>query len=171
MAVITHDARLAFDAATGLVAENVLGAVYLDTDTGLTTPLEVTVFGAGSASTAVTSTSVGVVPEFELDQDDNGLTGEEGVRVVWASGSHRTVLLSTSRVFAALTPLTSQFHYIHPVSAGVWDTPPTLPAPPNARRYFFDSEGDATMPKPIVSFPTLQTDHRWWPAPGVDPNA
>lgn len=63
-----------------------------------------------------------------------------------------------------------QFHYIRPASPGVWQTPPTLPNPPVARRYFFDAEEDATMPRPITAFPTLQSGHRYWPAPGVNPN-
>lgn len=93
MTVFTFDAKVSYSPSTSAFVPGVVGAVYLESDTGFVTPLTVTVHGLPPATT-VTSQANGLVPLFTVDQAANGLSGTAGARVVWKSGSHQVTLTS-----------------------------------------------------------------------------
>lgn|GEM_PF-4860928 len=95
MATYTFDAKVAYAPNTQTFVPGLLGAIYLDTDTGFTTPMTVTPLG-GSPAATLTSGTAGLIPDFTLNQASQSpvLTGTQGARVVWKSGSHQITLTS-----------------------------------------------------------------------------
>lgn len=180
MTTFFFDRVLAWNATTDQPAESAVGAFYGYDDTGHGTKLWVSVSG-GPVQQDVTSSNIGFIDPFTIDDTYSTNASHDCERIRWVSGTNPDqIVVSMTRIFAELDgrlspgeldPQVDAFHYIHPASAGVWQTPPSLPNPPNARYYFFLSGNDATLPQPIASFPTLQDGYKWWPAPGVDPNA
>lgn len=174
MATYTFDAKVAYSPSTATFAPGLLGAIYLDTDTGFMTPLTVTPLG-GSAATTLTSGTNGLIPQFTVNQTTNSLTGTQGTRVVWKSGSHQVSItslpflveevtgrLSTTSLDAAYLNATSQQasddlreHVFWVEGAwkvrvgGAWATPGSRPAYAVLGRHFHGDTptGDAaTLP-------------------------
>lgn len=163
MTVFRFDAKVAYSPTTAAFVPGIIGSIYLETDTAFLTPLTVTPVG-GVAGTTLTSTTGGLIPDFDLDQaSPNNLTGTAGSRVVWKSGAHKVALTSMPFVVSELAILRdfmeeSGIRLVKYVS-GAWET---VPATPQSwvRITYYDSTESATAPSPNTA--TLNPGDKWF---------